>query len=100
MKKIIGYNEDDLEMDLTSLATYIADMDSEIKMMEQQGLELRDNLDWRSSGKRLRIKLELIKRKIDGFKVIEIPFRDVTEFNYERHLLEVKEEFENTMKGD
>jgi len=94
LKKIIGYHEDELKSDLTSLDNYISDMDFEIRMMEEQGLELRSNLDWKSSAKRLRIKLELIKRRLDAFGVVKIPFTDVTEYNYEKWQSEVKEKFE------
>jgi len=91
MKKLVGYTESELVDTLHFLLSHIEEMDSEIHMMEEQGLGIRDNLDWESSGKRLRINLEQIKRGLDLFNLEQIPFNDLNQFNYENHQKKIKD---------
>ena len=85
MLRSISYKESELIPTINYIAEKIDRMDTEITMMEEQGLNLRDNLDWASSGKVLRIQLEDIKRQFCLFGVVQIPFSHVNFDSYESH---------------
>jgi CCR4-NOT transcriptional regulation complex NOT5 subunit len=92
MKKSIAYDEKELKDMLLFIVDHINEMSNEIRLMEEQGLGFRENLDWKSSGKHLRINLESIKRKLDQFDIVEIESKDLNEYNYEDRFLRNVEE--------
>jgi len=78
MKQSIGYDRQELEGNFKFILASIERFDDEVRMMEEQGLGLRDNLDWQSSACNLRIELEKIKRGLNYFNVLErIPYVDL-----------------------
>jgi hypothetical protein len=94
MKKSIAYDEQDLQNNFKFMLNHIADLEDEILRMEEQGLGLRDNYDWRSSGKRLRIALEQVKIGLNHFGVTPLKAIDLNGYNYEnQHLTLVEENF-------
>jgi hypothetical protein len=89
MLRHIAYYEKALHQKITMLSNHIMLMDSEITMMEEQGLGLRKNLDWKSSGKTLRLSLEDIKETVNDFDVIPpIPFETVNFYTYDERIPE------------
>jgi hypothetical protein len=71
MNKSISYPESELTQTLSALLAYINDASTEVKMMEEQGLGLRNNLDWANSGKILRIKIERMKSCLNTFHMLK-----------------------------
>jgi hypothetical protein len=95
MNKSISYPESELIQTLSALLTYIEDASAEVKMIEQQGLGLRNNLDWASSGKVLRIKIEKMKSCLNTFHMLKyVENRDINMYTYKDYLPIVKKEFD------
>jgi hypothetical protein len=92
MKKSIAYDEEELKNTYLFIVEHINEMSDEIRLMEEQGLGFCENLDWKSSGKRLRINIEDIKRGLNRFGIIEIEAKDLNEHNYEDRFLRKVEE--------
>jgi len=89
MEKTIGYSSDDLEKNLKFIMSQVNNLDSEITMVEEMGCKLRDNLDFASTGKKLRIHLEQIKCGISRFEIIKVPYQDLNPWNYEQYRLPI-----------
>ena len=51
-------------------------------MMEEQAIGLRDNLDWMSSSKTLRDKLENLKEQINRFGCRQLPYESSLQSRY------------------
>jgi len=101
MEKSIAYSEKDLQNNLDFILSHMHYLDSYIRMMEEQGLGLRDNLDWKSTGKHLRINLEQVKMGLSRFKVRDVPFQDISDYHYdELFLKKVEEQFLDKMGKD
>lgn len=92
MKKSIAYDEKELKDMFLFIVDHINQMNNEILAMEEQGLGFRENLDWKSSGRNLRINLENIKRGLNQLGIIEIESKDLNEYNYENIFLRKVEE--------
>lgn len=104
MKQTIGYDRQELESNLRFMLASIERSSDEIRMMEEQGLGLRENLDWQSTAFCLRVELERIKRSLNNLNVIPVSFVDLeTREHYnERYLPRVtenyvKEHYEGTL---
>ena len=87
MKQTIGYDRKELETSMKYLLAKVDDIDNYIRMMEEQGLGLRDNLDWKSCAKHLRFDLEKVKESLDGLGVLPSTCKRFSENSYEDHYL-------------
>jgi hypothetical protein len=94
MERSVAFNEKEIQKTFRYILDKVSGMDQEIRMMEEQGLGLRDNLDWRSSGRRLRIDLEQLKIGLNYFGVEHTDAVNLNEYNYEIcHLRPVEQNY-------
>ena len=95
MKQTIGFDKQELERNFRFILGSVERLDEQIRMMEEQGLGLRDNLDWQSSAYYLRLEFERVKRGLNDFGVNQVSFIDfeTKEAYLERHLSHVTENF-------
>jgi len=97
MDRQIAYKEDHLKSTLTYTVDLLTSMEAQIEMMEEQAIDLRGNLDWKSSAASLRADLEKIKEQINRFGIVDVACSQMLTlqnlcFN-ESHIDEIKDRF-------
>lgn len=104
MKRQIAYDEETLTSRINYLVSLLHSMDSNINMMEEQAIELRDNLDWKSLSVSLRTELEKTKEIINELGVIEIKFEPCLQNSYRcfsyHHMNQIQDRFANIALDD
>lgn len=87
IKQTVGYDRKELEAQMKHLLAKVDDIDTYVRMMEEQGLGLRENLDWKSTAKHLRFDLEKVKDVIDSLGVFPTTREHFSENAYEEYYL-------------
>lgn len=93
MLKAYTYEKEELISLLKSVKSEIDFVNEYVTMMEEQGLGLRDNLDWASVSKIFKIRLNSVKNSLSKLEVIDFETEKIYEFTYDYHLIEVKDQF-------
>lgn len=95
MNQTVGYSKDDLDHSFEVMRFRLANIDNEIRMMEEQGAGLIEHLDWASSARRLFLELNRVKEELASFGVMDIYYDHLvsSEYSYEGHLGQVLENF-------
>jgi len=87
IKQTIGYDREELESLMRHLQAQVDELDWSVTMMEEQGLGLRNNLDWKSSARGVRFALEKIKNGISRLGVSKQDRVVFRESDYEAYYL-------------
>jgi hypothetical protein len=87
IKQTVGYDRKELEALMKHLMSRVDSIENNVRMMEEQGLGLRDNLDWKSTAKHLRFDLEQVKDVIDSLGVFPTTRKHFSESSYEEYYL-------------
>ncbi len=72
MEKFTTYSDKELQANFRWLNSVYNSMNGYIKMMEEQGENKRDNLDWKSTSGTLRKSLTDLQTCLNDFKVLKI----------------------------
>jgi hypothetical protein len=95
MNQTIGYDRKELEATMRYILSNVEQLDFNVRMMEEQGLGLRDNMDWRYEAGSLRMALENLKQGLDRLGVLPVSHESFgVRENYEQNYLpKVVEEY-------
>jgi hypothetical protein len=97
MDRTIAYSEKDLANRFKHLAFCIDNIEFMLKMIEEQVLGFRDNLDWKSTAATLRTNLEKIKGTLNEFDIEKLPTDMLLEQDFrmfdDYHIKTIQERF-------
>ena len=94
MERSISYAEKDLKNTFNFILSHIENLDWQIRMIEEQSLNLRDNFNWSGVGKFLRTSLEEVKRGLSYFEIKPMELSlSLKMGRYEDHLKQVEMEY-------